>query len=108
LHLKGRFEKDQTLSATVFIDELLIAQGEVDQRPTASWLKTTCGSVPANSTKPASQRCCQSVAALLPVLLPLKCLPGNRVTDVATLGNSKSAHAQRQTGMQAGDRLGAK
>jgi hypothetical protein len=96
------------LSATVFIDELLIAQGEVDQRPTASWLKTTCGSVPANGTKPASQRCCQPVAALLPVLLPLKCLPDNRVTDVATLTSSSSVHARRHTWMQAGDRLGAK
>jgi hypothetical protein len=32
--------------------------------------------------------CCQSVAALLPVLLPLKCLPDNRVTDVATFGSA--------------------
>jgi hypothetical protein len=32
--------------------------------------------------------CCQSVAALLPVLLPLKCLPDNRVTDVATLASA--------------------
>jgi hypothetical protein len=32
--------------------------------------------------------CCQSVAALLPVLLPLKCLPVNRVTDVATLASA--------------------
>ena len=32
--------------------------------------------------------CCQSVASLLPVVLPLKLLIDNEVTDVATLGSA--------------------
>jgi hypothetical protein len=34
--------------------------------------------------------CCHSVAAPLPVLLPLKCLTENNVTDVSTLGSAIS------------------
>jgi hypothetical protein len=43
------------------------------------------GSAPANKTKPPGSTCCHSVATLLPVLLPLKCLTYNDVADVATL-----------------------
>jgi hypothetical protein len=56
----------------------------------AAYPKTTCGGAPANRTKPARRMCCQFVAALLPVLLPLKCLPDKRVTDVATLRSAFS------------------
>ena len=44
--------------------------------------------MPANRSQPSGPKCCGSVAALLRVLLHLKCLPDNDVADVAPFWRS--------------------
>jgi hypothetical protein len=49
-------------------------------------------SAPVNRSQLLGPKCCWSVAALLPVLLLLKCLTDNDVTDVATFLRSYHYH----------------
>ena len=71
----------------------LKVKGQFPRNPNESYqiqLNPGGGSAPANNTKPPGPLCCHPVASLLPVLLPLKRLPDNDVTDVATFGTAIS------------------
>jgi hypothetical protein len=54
MHLKAKFDKNQTLSATVFIDELLSTQGEIS--PSVSRIAPLNGPWRRSASCPNSQR----------------------------------------------------